>query len=140
MTTLLVALLAVPIVDTAVKRMLRRREAQMPLSLGACGSITVVSHRLWLSHLRQPLSPAATSGLLALAAVPLLLFGALVPASAVSVGLLVGGALSNWLEQVVRGSVSDYICLRFWPAFNLADAAITAGAAGIVVSLWTFVS
>jgi signal peptidase II len=140
MTTLLVALLAVPTADAAIKHILRRRQMQLPVSLGACGSIALVSHRVWLSCLRQPPSPAATSGLLASAAVPLLLFGALVPASAVSVGLLVGGALSNWLEQVVRGSVSDYICLRVWPAFNLADAAIAAGTAGIVGSLWTLAS
>jgi signal peptidase II len=140
MTVLLIVLLAVPVVEGAVKRILRRRVVQTPVSLGACGSIQVVSHRVWLARLPQPPSPAATSGLLVLAAVPLLLFGALVPASAVFAGLLIGGALSNWLEQVVRGSVSDYICLRFWPAFNLADAAITTGAAGIVITLWTLVS
>jgi signal peptidase II len=139
MTTLLVALLAVPVVDNTVKRLLRRRVANEPVSLGACGTITVVSHRVWLAYLPSS-SPVATSGLLVLAAAPLLLFGALVPASAIFVGLLVGGALSNWLEQVVRGSVSDYICLRFWPAFNLADAAISTGAVGVLVTLWTFVS
>lgn len=139
MTTLLVALLAVPIVDDAVKRLLRRRVAEAPVSLGACGSLAVVSHRVWLAYLPSA-SPVATSGLLVLAAVPLLLFGALVPASAVFVGLLVGGAVSNWIEQVVRGSVSDYICLRFWPAFNLADAAIATGAVGVLVTLWAFVS
>jgi signal peptidase II len=140
MTALLMAVLAVPAADAAVKRLLCRRLAHAPLSLGACGSIRVVSHRLWLARLPQPPSPATTSGLLVLAAVPLLLFGALVPASAVFVGLLIGGALSNWLEHVVRGSVSDYICLRCWPAFNLADAAMTAGAAGTVITAWTLVS
>jgi signal peptidase II len=139
MTSLLIALLAVPVADGVVKRLVRRRETRT-LSLGACGSIRVVSHRVWLTQLPQPPSPAVTAGLLLLAATPLLIFSALVPASAVFVGLLIGGAISNWLEQVVRGSVSDYICLRFWPAFNLADAAITAGAAGIVITLWTLAS
>ena len=137
MTSLLIALLAVPVVEGAVKRILWRHVVDGPVSLGACGSIKVVSHRMWLARLPQPPSPVAIASLLLLAAVPLLLFGALVPASAVFVGLLLGGALSNCLEQVVRGSVSDYICLRFWPAFNLADAAITAGAAGTVITLWT---
>jgi signal peptidase II len=139
-TNLLIALVAVPVVDAAVKRVLRQREARLPVSLGACGSLQVVSHRLWLARPPQPPSPALSAGLLGLAAAPLLLFSALVPASAVFVGLLIGGALSNWLEQVVRGSVSDYICLRFWPAFNLADAAITAGAAGMLITSWTLVS
>ena len=31
--------------------------------------------------------------------------------------------------------VSDYVCLRFWPAFNLADLALTAGAIGILTEL-----
>ena len=139
MTTMVAALLAVPVADDAVKRVLRRRVDRAPVSLGTCGSLRLVSHRVWLAYLPS-LSPVASSGLLVLAAVPLLLFGALVPTAAVFVGLLVGGALSNWLEQLVRGSVSDYVCLRFWPAFNLADAAIAAGAAGVLVALWRVVS
>ena len=39
------------------------------------------------------------------------------------------------LESPVRGVVSDYICLRFWPAFNLADVAIVAGGIGVIVTL-----
>ncbi len=34
----------------------------------------------------------------------------------------------------MRGSVSDYVCLRFWPAFNLADVAITVGAIGLLLT------
>lgn len=137
---MLIVLLAVPVVDGAVKRLLRRRLAQRSIVLGACGSLRIVRHRIWLSHLPQPHSAAATATLLVLAAVPLMVFSALVPPAAVFVGLMIGGALSNWLEHAIRGSVSDYICLRFWPAFNLADAAITAGAAGIALTLWTLVS
>jgi lipoprotein signal peptidase len=53
----------------------------------------------------------------------------------VFVGLLLGGSLSNAMEGSLRGSVTDYVCLRFWPAFNLADVALTAGAVGLGVAL-----
>ncbi len=43
-------------------------------------------------------------------------------------GLLVGGALGNILDRVRDGSVTDFLKLPLgWPAFNLADAAITIG-------------
>ena len=137
---LLIAVVGVTVVDGAVKSILRRGLAEGSLVLGNWGSLRIVPHRIWLSRLETPQSAAMTSALLGLAAVPLVIFGALVPPAAVFVGLLLGGALSNWLEQAVRGSVSDYICLSFWPAFNLADAAITAGAAGIAITVWTLVS
>jgi lipoprotein signal peptidase len=34
----------------------------------------------------------------------------------------------------MRGGVSDYVCLRVWPAFNLADVAITVGAIGVLLT------
>src|SRR5579862_9996401 len=42
-------------------------------------------------------------------------------------GLLVGGAIGNLVDRVVSGSVTDFIKLPFWPAFNVADMAITFG-------------
>jgi signal peptidase II len=42
-------------------------------------------------------------------------------------GLLVGGALGNVLDRLRDGSVTDFIKLPLWPAFNLADLAITVG-------------
>lgn len=43
-------------------------------------------------------------------------------------GLLIGGALSNIIDRVRDGSVTDFIRLPLgWPPFNLADAAITVG-------------
>jgi signal peptidase II len=50
-------------------------------------------------------------------------------------GLMLGGALSHALETSVRGSVCDYVCLRFWPAFDLADVALAVGALGLGVQL-----
>jgi lipoprotein signal peptidase len=47
--------------------------------------------------------------------------------------LLLGGSLSHMIETSRRGRVCDYLCLRFWPAFNLADAAISIGTVGFIV-------
>lgn len=42
-------------------------------------------------------------------------------------GLILGGALGNVLDRLRDGAVTDFIKLPAWPAFNLADVAITAG-------------
>jgi signal peptidase II len=42
-------------------------------------------------------------------------------------GLVVGGALGNLVDRVREGVVTDFIKLPGWPAFNLADTAITLG-------------
>lgn len=47
--------------------------------------------------------------------------------AAVALGLALGGAASNLLDQLTRRVVIDYIDLRIWPAFNLADVAIVGG-------------
>lgn len=52
--------------------------------------------------------------------------------------LIMGGALGNVADRVVRGFVVDYLDFYWrgwhWPAFNLADIAITLGALFLVVS------
>jgi signal peptidase II len=55
---------------------------------------------------------------------------------AVAVGLVVGGALGNLYDRVLRhyhGGVVDFIALGFWPTFNVADACITVG---VVALAW----
>jgi signal peptidase II len=42
-------------------------------------------------------------------------------------GLLVGGAIGNLIDRIANGSVTDFIKLPFWPAFNVSDMAITFG-------------
>ncbi|MBV9819179.1 MAG: signal peptidase II [Solirubrobacterales bacterium] len=51
----------------------------------------------------------------------------------VPTGLLVGGALGNLIDRIVSGSVTDFIKLPHWPAFNVSDIAITVG---VVALLW----
>jgi signal peptidase II len=47
-------------------------------------------------------------------------------------GLILGGALGNLYDRVVYGHVIDFVSLHwqdyYWPAFNVADSAITLGA------------
>ena len=43
------------------------------------------------------------------------------------VGLVVGGALGNLIDRVRIDGVTDFIDPPYWPAFNVADVAITAG-------------
>jgi signal peptidase II len=42
-------------------------------------------------------------------------------------GLLTGGALGNIADRIFDGEVTDFIKLPAWPAFNVADMAITFG-------------
>jgi signal peptidase II len=50
-------------------------------------------------------------------------------------GLLVGGAAGNLLDRAREGSVTDFIDPVAWPAFNLADAAITIGVLALLYVL-----
>ena len=53
-------------------------------------------------------------------------------AAQLGLGLALGGALGNVVD-VRRGGVLDWVDLRFWPIFNVADAGIVLGA---VTVLW----
>ncbi len=50
-------------------------------------------------------------------------------------GLLLGGAAGNLIDRVVEGSVTDFVDLPLWPAFNVADAAITVGVLSLLYVL-----
>jgi signal peptidase II len=59
---------------------------------------------------------------------------------AIALGLLLGGALGNLVDRLLRspgpfrGEVIDWIHLSHWPVFNIADAAITLGAVVAIVA------
>jgi len=50
-------------------------------------------------------------------------------------GLLVGGAIGNMIDRISAGAVTDFIDVPLWPAFNLADAAITLGVISLLYAL-----
>jgi signal peptidase II len=45
----------------------------------------------------------------------------------VAAGLLAGGALGNLADRIRAGAVTDYVLIGSWPAFNLADVAVSCG-------------
>jgi signal peptidase II len=61
--------------------------------------------------------------------------GARHPVLPVALGLLVGGSISNLVDRVRLGHVTDFLDLRFWPAFNLADSFIVVGVAVLLAAL-----
>jgi signal peptidase II len=59
--------------------------------------------------------------------------------SAVGLGLVLGGAIGNLTDRLLRGpalggQVVDFIDLQVWPVFNLADTGIVIGAALLLLS------
>ncbi len=54
-----------------------------------------------------------------------------------AIGLIIGGALGNVIDRMLYGAVADFIDLHVgghhWPAFNVADASITLGAAILIL-------
>ena len=44
-----------------------------------------------------------------------------------AIGLILGGALGNTVDRLLLGHVVDFIDFSFWPAFNIADSAMTIG-------------
>jgi signal peptidase II len=53
--------------------------------------------------------------------------GARHPALPVAFGFLLGGALSNLVDRLRQGYVTDFLDPDYWPAFNLGDVFITIG-------------
>ena len=51
--------------------------------------------------------------------------------------LVIGGAIGNVIDRILHGHVIDFIQWywrgHYWPAFNIADSAIVAGAVGIAL-------
>lgn len=55
---------------------------------------------------------------------------------AASLGLIIGGAVSNAIDRLVLGGVADFFSFHaygfYWYVFNIADAAIVAGVFGLL--------
>jgi signal peptidase II len=51
------------------------------------------------------------------------------------VGLLMGGALGNIVDRIRDGAVTDFLKISLWPAFNVADVAITVGVIALLFVL-----
>jgi signal peptidase II len=79
----------------------------------------------------------AAIGLIAAVGLPILIYRARGQSLlALSWCLILGGALGNLWDRVVLGYVVDFLdfhwAARHWPAFNVADIAISCGAAVLI--------
>ena len=57
------------------------------------------------------------------------------PVLPVALGLVIGGSVSNLIDRVRLGHVTDFLDFRFWPAFNLADTFIVVGVGALLLAL-----
>ena len=57
----------------------------------------------------------------------------------IGLSLIMGGALGNLWDRLVRGRVVDFLLFYYkryqWPVFNLADSAIVVGAGLLVIEI-----
>lgn len=57
--------------------------------------------------------------------------------AALSLGLIVGGAVGNITDRIVHGAVADFFSLHYagfyWYVFNIADVTITVGVIGLML-------
>lgn len=111
-------------------------------------SITVIPHVLWITYI---LNSGAAFSLLRhstylFVIVAFVLLGAvgyaawkikrLSPRAIWGLGLLAGGSAGNLWDRMTSGRVIDYIHVRFWAVFNLADSAIVVGMILLVWEYW----
>ncbi|MEX0429990.1 signal peptidase II [Spiribacter insolitus] len=58
----------------------------------------------------------------------------------IGLGLILGGAVGNLVDRLRLGGVIDFIDVHVggwhWPAFNVADSAITLGVVAVLVTAW----
>ena len=56
--------------------------------------------------------------------------------SVIALGMIIGGAMGNVIDRVLIGAVIDFLDFHafgtHWPAFNVADTAITVGAVTLI--------
>ena len=62
------------------------------------------------------------------------------PIPALALGCLIGGALGNAVDRILRGAVADFVLLHWgewtWYVFNIADVAIVIGVALLLADSW----
>ncbi|MDZ7726990.1 MAG: signal peptidase II [Dehalococcoidia bacterium] len=55
------------------------------------------------------------------------------PVMRFGLALMLGGAVGNLIDRLIAGEVVDFLKFPYWPAFNVADSAITIG---VLCLLW----
>ena len=52
----------------------------------------------------------------------------------ISISMIIGGALGNYIDRLFRGYVVDFIDFRIWPVFNVADIFVVVGGLLLILS------
>jgi signal peptidase II len=99
-------------------------------------------HHVQNSGIAFGLFSSATAAVIVLTAVAvgwMLIFfarsGARHPILPAALGLVTGGSVSNLIDRVRLGHVTDFLDFKYWPAFNLADSFIVIGVVILFVTL-----
>jgi signal peptidase II len=115
-------------------------ELDLGESVSVAGPLEI--HRVQNSGIAFGLFSSATAVVIALTTIAvawMIVFfarsGARHPVIPAALGLLIGGSLSNLVDRVRLGHVTDFLDLGWWPAFNLADTFIVLGVAILLATL-----
>lgn len=96
-----------------------------------------VSYGLFAQHGTTGRIVLIAVSLVAIAALLIWMANSLTRLAALSIGLIVGGALGNLMDRIVHGAVADFFHFHYagfsWYIFNIADIAIVAGVIGLIL-------
>jgi signal peptidase II len=142
---------AVLVLDRFTKEMIK-------LHLGAYNSIAVIPGLLNIVHVENPgiafgMLANATGAwrnivLIGFSAVVLIAISAMLlrrptPRDSViraALAFILGGACGNLYDRIVNGTVTDFVEVHagqhYFPAFNVADSAVTIGACLLLLDMW----
>jgi len=135
-------LIAVAVLDQWSKAVLAARANALPENLLPFFSLVLVHNRgisFGLLGRMPPWMAPLLTGFTSLVALALIVWLARARESlvALTLGLIVGGALGNIIDRVRVGAVTDFLDFHLgphhWPAFNLADSAICMGVVILVL-------
>jgi signal peptidase II len=136
----LVAVVAAAVAGDQVTKHVVTNRLALDESSRVVGPLSI--HRVENSGIAFGLFTSATGVVIALTAVAVLWMlvyfarhGARHPVIPAALGLLIGGSVSNLLDRVRLGHVTDFIDFGWWPAFNLADSFIVIGVAILLAAL-----
>lgn len=96
-----------------------------------------VSYGLFAQHSTTGRIVLISLSLVAVGALVIWMANSLTRLAALSIGLIVGGALGNLTDRIVHGAVADFFHFHYagfsWYIFNIADVAIVAGVVGLIL-------
>jgi signal peptidase II len=128
------------IVGDQLTKQVVRTHLEIDESLKVIGPLSI--HRVQNSGIAFGLFSSATAIVTVLTGIAvgwMLVFfarsGARHPVLPAALGLLIGGSISNLIDRVRLGHVTDFIDFGWWPAFNLADSFIVIGVAVLLFAL-----